>query len=206
MATPINLQNVSLRMTAGEIRQFPSDPIPQIALSGRSNVGKSSLINSILGRKSLARVSSAPGKTITVNFYEIDKKLFLVDLPGYGFAKRPKEDQIKWQTLTDGFFTKNPNLDRLAAVAQLVDSRIGLTEDDCAMVDYLRAAGIPYFVIATKVDKLNATERKNNLAAIAAHPVLDEGTAVIPFSSLKNEGREEVLRQIGLMTGVRMSK
>ena len=206
MAAPINLQNVNLRMTAGEIRQFPSDPIPQIALSGRSNVGKSSLINTILGRKSLARVSSAPGKTITINFYEIDKKLFLVDLPGYGFAKRPKEDQIKWQTLTDGFFTKNPNLDRLAAVAQLVDSRIGLTEDDCAMVDYLRAAGIPYFVIATKVDKLNATERKNNLAAIAAHPVLDEGTAVIPFSSLKNEGREEVLRQIGLMTGVRMSK
>ena len=206
MAAPINLQNVNLRMTAGEIRQFPSDPIPQIALSGRSNVGKSSLINTLLGRKSLARVSSAPGKTITINFYEIDKKIFLVDLPGYGFAKRPKEDQIKWQTLTDGFFTKNPNIDRLAAVAQLVDSRIGLTEDDCAMVDYLRAAGIPYFVIATKVDKLNATERKNNLAAIAAHPVLDEGTAVIPFSSLKNEGREEVLRQIGLMTGVRMSK
>lgn len=206
MATPINLQNVSLRMTAGEIRQFPSDPIPQIALSGRSNVGKSSLINSVLGRKSLARVSSAPGKTITVNFYEIDKKLFLVDLPGYGFAKRPKEDQIKWQTLTDGFFTKNPNLDRLAAVAQLVDSRIGLTEDDCAMVDYLRAVGIPYFIIATKVDKLNATERKANLAAIAADPVLDEGTVVIPFSSLKNEGREDVLRQIGTMTGVRMSK
>ena len=206
MATPINLQNVSLRMTAGEIRQFPSDPIPQIALSGRSNVGKSSLINSVLGRKSLARVSSAPGKTITVNFYEIDKKLFLVDLPGYGFAKRPKEDQIKWQTLTDGFFTKNPNLDRLAAVAQLVDSRIGLTEDDCAMVDYLRAVGIPYFIIATKVDKLNATERKANLAAIAADPVLDKGTVVIPFSSLKNEGREDVLRQIGMMTGVRMSK
>ena len=206
MANPINLQNVALRMTAGEIRQFPSDPIPQIALSGRSNVGKSSLINSILGRKSLARVSSAPGKTITVNFYEIDKKLFLVDLPGYGFAKRPKEDQIKWQTLTDGFFTKNPNLDRLAAVAQLVDSRIGLTDDDCAMVEYLRAAKIPYFVIATQVDKLNATERKANLAAIASDPVLDEGTVVIPFSSLKHEGREEVLRQIGLMTGVRMSK
>ena len=206
MATPINLQNVALRMTAGEIRQFPSDPIPQIALSGRSNVGKSSLINSILGRKSLARVSSAPGKTITVNFYEIDKKIFLVDLPGYGFAKRPKEDQIKWQTLTDGFFTKNPNLDRLAAVAQLVDSRIGLTDDDRAMVDYLRAAEIPYFIIATKVDKLNVTERKNNLAAITADPALDEDTVIIPFSSLKNEGREDVLRQIGIMTGVRMSK
>ena len=206
MASPINLQNVNLRMTAGEIRQFPSDPIPQIALSGRSNVGKSSLINTILGRKSLARVSSAPGKTITINFYEVDKKIFLVDLPGYGFAKRPKEDQVKWQMLTDGFFTKNPHIDRLAAVAQLVDSRIGLTDDDRAMVDYLRAAGIPYFVIATKVDKLNATERKNNLAAIAADPALDADTAVIPFSSLKNEGRDEVLRQIGMMTGVRMSK
>ncbi len=206
MANPINIQNVQLRMTAGEIRQFPSDPIPQIALSGRSNVGKSSLINSLLGRKSLARVSSAPGKTITVNFYEIDKKIFLVDLPGYGFAKRPKEDQIKWQTLTDGYFTKNPNIDRLAGIAQLVDSRIGLTPDDAAMVDYLRQVGIPYFIIATKVDKLNATERKTNLAAIAADPALAPNTVVIPFSSLKNEGRDEVLRQIGILSGVRMSK
>ncbi len=206
MASPVNLQNVNLRMTAGELRQFPSDPIPQIALSGRSNVGKSSLINSLLGRKSLARVSSAPGKTITVNFYEIDKKIFLVDLPGYGFAKRPKEDQIKWQTLTDGFFTKNPNIDRLAAVAQLVDSRIGLTDDDAAMVNYLRQAGIPYFIIATKVDKLNATERRNNLSAIAADPALEPNTVIIPFSAIKNEGREDVLRQIGILSGVRMSK
>ena len=202
----LNLNNTNLRISAGLPKQFPTDPMVQIAFSGRSNVGKSSLINSLLGRKSLARVSSAPGKTITVNFYEIDKKLFLVDLPGYGFAKRPKEDQIKWQLLTDGFFTKNPNIDRLAAVAQLVDSRIGLTDDDRAMVDYLRAAGIPYFVIATKADKLNATERKNNLAAIAADPALDEGTVIIPFSSLKNEGRDEVLKQIGIMTGVRMTK
>ncbi len=206
MATPINLQNVNLRMTAGDLRQFPADPIPQIALSGRSNVGKSSLINTLLGRKSLARVSSAPGKTITVNFYEIDKRIFLVDLPGYGFAKRPKEDQIKWQTLTDGYFTKNPNIDRLCAVAQLVDSRIGLTQDDAAMVDYLNQVGIPYFVIATKVDKLNATERKANLTAIADDPVLAPGTVVIPFSSLKNEGRDEVLRQIGIFSNVRMSK
>lgn len=206
MPYPIHLQNVNLRITAGEIRQFPSDPIPQIALSGRSNVGKSSLINSVLGRKSLARVSSAPGKTITINFYEIDKKIFLVDLPGYGFAKRPKEDQIKWQTLTDGFFTKNPNIDRLCAVAQLVDSRIGLTVDDEAMVDYLNQVKIPYFVIATKVDKLNATERRENLAAIAAHPVLAQGTVVIPYSALKNEGRDEVLRQMGIFSNVRMSQ
>ena len=202
MAVFVNIQNVNLRMTAGEIRQFPSDPIPQIALCGRSNVGKSSLINALLNRKSLARVSSAPGKTITVNFYELDKKIFLVDLPGYGFAKRPKEDQIKWQTLTDGFFTKNPNIDRVCAVAQLVDSRIGLTPDDEAMVDYLNRVEMPYFVIATKVDKLNATERKNNLAAIAEHPALREGTAVIPFSALKNEGRDDVLGRVATLTGL----
>lgn len=206
MASPVVLQNVDLRMTAGEIRQFPSDPIPQIALCGRSNVGKSSLINTLLARKSLARVSSAPGKTITVNFYEIDKKLFLVDLPGYGFAKRPKEDQIKWQSLTDGFFTKNPNIDRLCAVAQLVDSRIGLTPDDEAMVDFLNQVEIPYFVIATKVDKLNVTERKKNLAAIAGHPLLAEGTRVIPFSALKNEGRDEVLGCIASATGLSFRK
>ncbi len=206
MASPVILQNVNLRMTAGEIRQFPSDPIPQIALCGRSNVGKSSLINTLLGRKSLARVSSAPGKTITVNFYEIDKKIFLVDLPGYGFAKRPKEDQVKWQMLTDGYFTKNPNYDRLCAVAQLVDSRIGLTPDDEAMVDFLNQAEIPYFVIATKVDKLNATERKKCLEAILNHPVLAEGTRIIPFSSLKNEGRDEVLGCIAAMTGLSFRK
>ena len=90
MPTPVNLQNATLRITAGEIRQFPSDPVPQIALCGRSNVGKSSLINSLLNRKNLARVSSAPGKTITINFYDLDRKLFFVDLPGYGFAKRSR--------------------------------------------------------------------------------------------------------------------
>lgn len=206
MASPVILQNVNLRMTAGELKQFPSDPIPQIALCGRSNVGKSSLINSLLGRKSLARVSSAPGKTITVNFYELDKKMFLVDLPGYGFAKRPKEDQIKWQTLTDGFFTKNKNIDRVAAVAQLVDSRIGLTPDDEAMVDYLNQVGLPYFVIATKVDKLNATQRRENIDAILEHPLLREGTAIVPYSALKNEGRDEVLGLIAKATGLSFRK
>ncbi len=206
MASPVILQNVNLRMTAGELRQFPADPIPQIALCGRSNVGKSSLINSLLGRKSLARVSSAPGKTITVNFYELDKKMFLVDLPGYGFAKRPKEDQIKWQLLTDGFFTKNPNIDRVVAVAQLVDSRIGLTPDDEAMVDYLNQVGMPYFIIATKVDKLNATQRRENIDAIVAHPLIAEGTAIVPYSALKNEGRDEVLGLIAKATGLSFRK
>ncbi|MBQ9161943.1 MAG: YihA family ribosome biogenesis GTP-binding protein [Clostridia bacterium] len=200
----LNIQNSALRMTAGEIRQFPADPIPQIALCGRSNVGKSSLINSLLGRKSLARVSSSPGKTITVNFYEVDKKLFLVDLPGYGFAKRSREEQVKWSSLTDGYFTKNPNADRLVGAAQLVDSRIGLTKDDEAMVEWLNHMEIPYFVIATKVDKLNVTERKKNLEKIAAHPLLREDTPIIPYSALKGEGREAVWNVIGDLCDIRI--
>ena len=184
MPTPVNLQNATLRITAGEIRQFPSDPMPQIALCGRSNVGKSSLINSLLNRKNLARVSSAPGKTITINFYDLDRKLFLVDLPGYGFAKRSREDKEKWSALTDGYFTNNPHIDRLCAAVQLVDSRLGLTADDEAMVTFLRGNDIPFFAVATKVDKLNATERRENLAAIAAHPLLT-GVQVIPFSALR---------------------
>lgn len=188
----INTQNVSLRMSAGLPKQFPADPIPQIAFSGRSNVGKSSLINTLLGRKSLARVSSAPGKTITVNFYDVDKKLFLVDLPGYGYAKRTAEDKKRWSELTDGYFTKNKNIDLLKLVVQLVDSRIGPTADDEMMLDFLVQSEIPFIVVTTKVDKLNATERKKNLEAIANHPLVKEGGGVFPFSSLKNEGKQEL--------------
>ena len=155
----LNLNNVNLRISAGLPKQFPTDAMVQIAFSGRSNVGKSSLINSLLGRKSLARVSSAPGKTITINFYDVDKKLFLVDLPGYGFAKRKPEDKAQWSALTDGYFTKNPNLDLLKLVIQLVDSRIGPTADDEMMLQFLRQAEIPFVIVATKSDKLNATER-----------------------------------------------
>jgi GTP-binding protein len=191
----LNLSKVELRISAGFTSQFPGDPVPQIAFSGRSNVGKSSLINTLLGRKSLARVSSAPGKTVTVNFYDVDKKLLLVDLPGYGFAKRPLAEKEKWSRLTDGYFTNNPNIDRLRCVLQLVDSRIPPTRDDEMMLDYLRQLKIPFVVVATKVDKLNKTERKKNLDALAAHP-LTQGAKIIPFSSLSGEGKEELLKVI----------
>ena len=191
----INVQNVTLKISAGEPRQIPGDPLAQVAFSGRSNVGKSSLINALLGRKSLARVSSAPGKTITINFYEVDKKLYLVDLPGYGFAKRTFEDKQKWSALTDGYFTSNRNIDRLALVIQLVDSRIGPTKDDEMMLEYLAAAGLDFVVVATKTDKLNATERKKNLAAIESHPLI-KGKTVIPFSALKGEGKDELWKTI----------
>ena len=197
----LNLNNTNLRISAGLPRQFPTDPMVQIAFSGRSNVGKSSLINTLLGRKSLARVSSAPGKTITINFYDVDKKLYLVDLPGYGFAKRSPEDKKKWSALTDGYFTANPNIDRLCLILQLVDSRIGPTADDEMMLEFLRSAELPFVVIATKVDKLNATERKNNMEALRAHPLM-QGVPVIPFSSLKGEGKDDVWKEIFRSTGV----
>ena len=192
----MNLQNTKLLISAGEIRQFPSHPVPQVALSGRSNVGKSSLINTLLGRKSLARVSGAPGKTITINFYDVDSKLFLVDLPGYGFAKRPPADKAKWSALTDGYFTANKNIDRVALILQLVDLKVGPTADDEMMLQYLSAAELPFLVVATKADKLNKTEREKALARLASHPDIPTDTPIIPFSSLKGEGKDEVWRAI----------
>ena len=191
----LNIQNTNLKISAGLPKQFPSDPVPQVAFSGRSNVGKSSLINTLLGRKSLARVSSAPGKTITINFYDVDKKLYLVDLPGYGFAKRSPEDKKKWSALTDGYFTSNKNIDRLTLVLQLIDSRVGPTKDDEMMLEFLRASELPFVVVATKIDKLNATERKKNLEAISNHPLIS-GEKVIAFSSLKGEGKDELWKTV----------
>ncbi|MBQ4510915.1 MAG: YihA family ribosome biogenesis GTP-binding protein [Clostridia bacterium] len=188
----INTNNVSLKISAGEPRQFPRNPLPQIAFSGRSNVGKSSLINTLLNRKSMARVSSAPGKTITVNFYDVDGKLFLVDLPGYGYAKRTKTDQLKWSTLVDGYFTSNQNIDLLKLVVQLVDSRIGLTNDDIDMVTFMNQIDIPYIVVATKTDKLNKTEREKAVTSLITNPVLRQGTQIVMFSSESREGKNDV--------------
>jgi len=190
-----NLNNVSLKVSAGLPKQFPADRLPQTAFSGRSNVGKSSLINSLLGRKSLARVSGEPGKTITLNFYDIDRKMYLVDLPGYGYAKRTFEDKQKWSALTDGYFTNNKNIDSVKLICQLVDSRTGPTEDDYNMLCYMREAGLPHILVATKTDKLNTTERNKFLEIIAD----DELTADLPlilYSAKTNAGREDLWRQI----------
>ena len=188
----INLQNSSLRISAGLPKQFPTDPMPQIAFSGRSNVGKSSLVNSLLTRKNLARVSSAPGKTITVNFYDIDKKLFLVDLPGYGFAKRPPEDKKKWAALTDGYFTNNKNIDLLKLVVQLIDSRVGITDDDRMMIRFMNEMELPYAIVMTKVDKLNKTELAASTEKISNDADLRDGTPIVQYSSLKNVGKSEL--------------
>ena len=192
----LNLNNISLRVSAGRVDQFPADRLPQIALSGRSNVGKSSLVNTLLGRKSLAHVSSTPGKTITINFYEVDRKLYLVDLPGYGYARRTREDQIVWSGLTENYFTKNPNINALKLVVQLIDIRAGITADDAHMLSYMNSEGIPYVVVATKSDKPNKTERATSLAGISASRDIRPGTPVIPFSSHTGEGRDALWSEI----------
>ena len=197
----LNTQNVRLRISAGRINQFPGDPIPQVCFSGRSNVGKSSLINTLMGQKKLARVSSAPGKTITINFFEVDRKLFFVDLPGYGFAKRPPAEKAAWSALTDGYFTGNRNIDRLALVLQLIDSRVGPTADDEMMLSFLRESSLPYVVVLTKTDKLNKTEFNAMLAQMAEHP-LTKDVPRIPFSSLSGAGKNELWKVIYEYTGL----
>jgi len=189
----LNLNNSSLLISAGFAKQFPTIAVPQVAFSGRSNVGKSSLINSLLQRKGLARVSGTPGKTITVNFYSVDSKLLLVDLPGYGFAKRTYEEKKKWSALTDAYFTGNNNIDLLRCVVQLIDGKVGPTADDIQMLDYLSDSGLPFIIVYTKVDKLNATQKKSLADSMGKY----EGAfAEIMYSSETKEGRDEVWRTI----------
>ena len=196
----ININNVSLKMSAGRIEQFPREPLPQIAFAGRSNVGKSSLINTLLNRKSLARVSASPGKTVTVNFYDIDRTFFLVDLPGYGYAKRAYDDKERWSSLTDGYFSKNPNRDCIRLVVQLVDIRVGPTKDDLMMLEYLSQTAMPFIVVATKCDKLSKTGVANAVQELCeiCSPYAPEGeeVTVIPFSSVSREGKDRLFNEI----------
>lgn len=187
----MNLNNVKLVLTAGLVSQLPGNTnstYPQIALCGRSNVGKSSLVNKLLGRKSLARVSAEPGKTITVNYYEVDKTLYLVDLPGYGYAKRSFSEREKWKGLIDKYFS----LDTDILYLQLVDLKAGITKDDAAMISFLVECELPFAIVCTKCDKLNKTNREKNLEEIRNNPIVPEDVAIIPFSSHTGEGKDDV--------------
>ncbi len=196
----LNLNNANLILTAGLPSQLPGimrGEIPQIAMCGRSNVGKSSLINKLLGRKKLARVSSEPGKTITVNCYDVDSSLYLVDLPGYGYARRSFSEREKWKGLIDKYFSTPGR--RL--YLQLVDLKVGLTKDDEAMVEYLMSCGLPFAVVATKADKLNKTNRAACLETVRNHRLIPDDAEVIAFSSQTGEGADEVWRIISEFAG-----
>lgn len=192
----LNLNNVKLGLTVGNQKQFPRDPRPEVALSGRSNVGKSSLINTIVGRKALARVSSAPGKTVTINYYDIDGKMYLVDLPGYGYAKRSMDSKRSWSSLTEDFFVKNPSSDALKLVIQLIDIRTGPTDDDIMMINMMLEREINFTVVATKTDKLSKTALREALDKLQAEYFEGTGITVLPFSSVNREGREDLLKII----------
>ena len=191
----IRTANADLALCVGRAAQFPRDPRPEVALSGRSNVGKSSLINTLLGRKSLARVSSTPGKTITINYYKVDR-FYLVDLPGYGYAKRSQGSKASWSSLTEDFFLKNPSSDALRLVIQLIDIRTGPTDDDVHMINFLLERGIPFTVVATKTDKLSPTRLKEALRELEDGVFRGTDIHPIPFSSVTKEGKELLLRVI----------
>ncbi|MDD4125538.1 MAG: ribosome biogenesis GTP-binding protein YihA/YsxC [Eubacteriales bacterium] len=189
----INFNNADLSRVAGISSQHLKEGYPQIAFSGRSNVGKSSLINSLLKRKKLARVSGTPGKTITANYYLIDGKLFLVDLPGYGFARRPKEDRAKWSEMTQAYFEENH---ALRLIIQLIDCRVGPTPDDADMFEWMNHYEVPYIVVCTKCDKLNKTELTDFSEKINSSPLFRQGTNIILYSAEKGIGRDELIKRI----------
>ena len=191
-----NVNNAAISMTVGNQKQFPRDPRPEIALSGRSNVGKSSLINTLLGRKSLARVSSAPGKTITINYYGVDGKFYLVDLPGYGYAKRSAESKRSWSSLTNDYFENNPSFDAIKLVVQLVDIRTGPTDDDIMMINFLIDREIPFIVVTTKTDKLSKSQLNKALEDLEENYFKGTNIEIIPFSSVTRDGKELLWKRI----------
>lgn len=184
----MNIHNVSLTISAVKPNQYPKTSFPDIAFAGRSNVGKSSLINKLLNRKSMARVSAKPGKTATINFYNIDDCINFVDLPGYGFARVSKEEKKKWGQMIDTYLHTR---DTLSQVVLLVDSRHSPTEDDKLMLSFIRGVCDSAVVVATKFDKLKPSQRDAALHNIISALNLSGDDILIPFSSVDATGVEE---------------
>ena len=187
----MEFRNAEFYSSYGRFEQLPPSQKLEIAFAGRSNVGKSSLINKVFGRKALARVSSVPGKTQTVNFYKLDD-IFIVDLPGYGYAKVSKSEKKRWQELIGGYFAAGRDI---GLVFSLVDMRHPPTADDITMINFLIDSETPFSVVLTKADKLNKSERTATLEALKDElPMYDELT-ILTFSAVTGEGVDEI-RQI----------
>ncbi len=189
----MNLHNAEFIRSAASLEACPKDGLPQIAFAGRSNVGKSSVINKLLLRKNFARVGEAPGKTTHINYFLIDKAMYLVDLPGYGYAKVPKAEKERWAKLIESYFA-DPDLITLGVL--IVDARHKPTANDVTMAEYFKQTGKPFVVVANKMDKLKKSEIEPNLQAIRLTLELEQDTVLIPFSAEKGLGREELLRQV----------
>ncbi len=184
--------NAVFETSFGVAKQLKASDLPEIAFSGRSNVGKSSLLNRLLGRKSLARVSSMPGKTVTINFFKLDSCRF-VDLPGYGYAKVSNDEKLRWAELMESYFSSDRDI-RL--VVQLIDMRHAPSKQDIDMLEYMTQREIPFVVALTKCDKLNKGERMKQLEEICTVIAKYGNISVVPFSATKGEGVEELRRLI----------
>jgi len=185
----MNFNKTEFFASYGKVEQIPELSLPEIAFSGRSNVGKSSLINKIFNRKNLARVSSVPGKTATINFYNIDKTCFLVDLPGYGYAKIAQKDKIRWSSLIEGYLTSDREL---MLVMQLIDMRHPPSADDLHMIDFWIETEQPFVIILTKSDKLSKKQREERLNGFAKEIPCFEQIEKIVFSAVTGEGVEKI--------------
>ncbi len=192
----MNTNNISLTVSAVRPEQYPDTDYPEFAFAGRSNVGKSSLINKLVNRKSFARVSQTPGKTTTINFYNIDDTIHLVDLPGYGYAKRSKAEIAGWGEMMESYLSSR---DQLVQTILLVDCRHKPTEDDQQMCDWIRHYNDRVIVVATKLDKLKKSDIENNLEMIWRTLGLGEDDILVPFSVKDDEGKYTVWDMIEMM-------
>jgi len=185
----MNIHNVSLTISAVRPNQYPTTGYMEFAFAGRSNVGKSSMINKLLNRKSLARVSGTPGKTITINFYNINEELYLVDLPGYGYAKVSEKEKIQWGNLIERYLHTSK---QLRAVFLLIDIRHDPSANDKMMYQWIVDQGFQPIIIATKLDKLKRSQVQKHVKMLKTGLNLLPGTKVIPFSSVTKQGRDEI--------------
>ena len=194
----MNLHNAEFIRSVTAVADCPKDGLPQIAFAGKSNVGKSSVINKLLLRKNFARVGEAPGKTTHINFFRIDNKIYLVDLPGYGYAKVPMAEKERWGKLMEKYFAAEDTIDY---GVMIVDARHKPTTNDVIMADYFKASGKPFVVVANKMDKLKKSEIEPNLACIRETLTLPETVELIPFSAENGLGREALLRVLLRVAG-----
>ena len=196
----MNVNNVSLAAVAVKAAQYPQETMPEVAFAGKSNVGKSSLINTMINRKALARTSQNPGKTRTINFYNVENKLYFVDLPGYGYAKAPKSEIAKWGKMIEDYLIKR---DSLRAIIMLVDIRHEPGANDKMMYEWLKHYGHKIIVVATKSDKLNRSQIPKHKKMLSEALSLEKGDILIPFSSESKNGKEELWNIIEEITGLK---
>ena len=183
------IKNVNLETVCGINSKLPDNELPEIAFAGKSNVGKSSLINALMNRKAYARISAKPGKTQTINFYNINEAVYLVDLPGYGYAKVSEQEKIQWGQLIERYLHGSK---QLKAVFLLIDIRHDPSANDKMMYDWIVAQGYNPIIIATKLDKIKRSQIQKQVKAIKEGLKLQPGTVVIPFSAETKQGREEI--------------